>query len=110
MDKTRKARTTAGKKPTSIPQFSDIAEEAAFWDRHEVTIVWDESKSADVRLDRAAQRPITVTLAAGDLQAIERIAAERELTVDSLVTSWIKKQLEAPPGRRRTRPSPRKAG
>jgi predicted DNA binding CopG/RHH family protein len=78
-----------------IPSFNNIEEEAEFWDTHDFTDFWEESRPANVVIDPSLrkQRRLTVRLDEADEQEIERRAKSLGVGSSTLVRMWIKERL-----------------
>ena len=84
-----------------IPEFASRAEEAEFWDTHDVTDYWDELKPVDVRFAKNVSGGIiSVRLDLETLQQLRALAEEKGIGATELVRTWI---LEGLSGLSRTR-------
>ena len=79
---------------SKMPNTDSILELAHFWDTHDVTEFEEEleevSNSVFERRD-----VLRVPLAAGDMDALRRLAKSRDVPVSELVLSWVKDRLRA---------------
>lgn len=96
-------------RPSRIPEFKNLEEEAAFWDTHDFTDYWDEFKPVEVEIDpafrarvaaRAEKRRelvdrLTVRLDRGDREELALYANEHGVGPSTLVRIWIKERLRA---------------
>ncbi len=102
--KKKQALTSAGKtrRPpvarshkTRIPEFKTIAEEAEWWDTHDLTDYWDEFKPVQIKFARNLKHSIVITLAPTDLKALEAKAKERGISFPALAQEWIEERLRS---------------
>lgn len=96
-------------KSRTPPQFSDEAEEARFWDCRRLDDHF-EDLATDVSLDtelgqailegrrRRRMQPISLKLDPAYVQAIKRIATQKDIPYQTLIRQWLaealKKELE----------------
>ncbi len=83
---------TQGQQPiqSRIPEFASRAEEAEFWDTHDVTDYWDELKPVDVRFAKNVSGGIiAVRLDLETLQQLRALAEEKRIGASELVRTWI---------------------
>lgn len=82
-------------RPSRIPTFATIAEEAAFWDSHDITEFEDELEPADdVTFDSIRSSQGLILRLDGDvLDRIERIAAVKGTDPTTVARTWIEEGL-----------------
>ncbi len=73
-------------------EFASIQEAAEFWDNHEVTDFWEETKEvkADIKISRT---PRYVPLEKETAEFIFRIARKKHISSETLVNLWLKEYL-----------------
>ena len=92
-------------KPSRIPVFNSIEEEAEFWDTHSLEDFADELEEVDdFRID-AIRSPgkLTLFLDENKLRSLEEKASEHGVNIADLVFQWIDEGLashEKPSARR----------
>jgi hypothetical protein len=77
-----------------IPAFSNIEEEAEFWDTHDVTELMDQLEPVNVQWVRKSGSPLSVRLDSRDRAELTMIANERGVGPSTLVRMWIKERLK----------------
>ena len=106
---------SATTRPSRIPDFSSIEEEAEWWDTHEITDYLDELRPVTLEVSqeirgRVAARanqgdlvpdPLVVELRSEDRAELDRRAREQGVEPGELVQSWIEERLGQPGERRR---------
>lgn len=86
MQKSKKAKET-------LPdEFTTIQEAAKFWDNHEVTDYWKETKEvrADIKVPRT---PRYIPIEQETAEFIFRIARKKHISSETLVNLWLKEHL-----------------
>ncbi len=85
------------KKPSKIPEFKTIEEEAEFWDTHSVTDYWDELEDVEVvvELDKPQEERLVLRLHKGVKEQLARVAKSKGLNVSSLARMWLLEKLRA---------------
>ncbi len=76
-----------------MPEFQSRADEAAFWDTHEVTKFQDETRPVKPRVGKQLSQSRTVRLDRQDRVELERRATEQGIGPSTLVRMWIKDRL-----------------
>jgi hypothetical protein len=73
-----------------IPEVSESNIEALsdFWDTHSLADYWDEFKPVEVEFDIDAT-PRYVALEKSLAQRVQKLAAERGVSVETLINLWI---------------------
>jgi predicted DNA binding CopG/RHH family protein len=92
MTKTSNTQSTAeGRRPSRIPTFNTLEEEAEFWDTHDSAEYEDEMEIVtDVRFVPARpKKAITVRLEQSALETLSRQAREQGVGLSSLIRQWI---------------------
>lgn len=85
-----------------IPEFSNRAEEAAFWDTHDITDYLDELESVEVRFVKKLSEGITVRLTPAMLRQLQIQARRKGVGPSTLARMWILERLdEEPPAHNR---------
>lgn len=82
-------------KVTKIPKFKTYAEEAEFWDTHDVTDYLDEMKFVDVEFLPRQKKEETVTIRIEPKlkNRLERLARSYGINLSSLARMWIIEKL-----------------
>jgi hypothetical protein len=89
-------------KPTRIPEFATLEEEAAFWDTHSTADYEDEFRPVRVRFAKRLSTGVTVRLDPNTLKQLRTLAQERGIGPTTLIRMWVLERLqEKPPARRR---------
>ena len=76
-----------------IPEFANYAEEAEFWDSHDIGDYWDETKSVEVKFSRNLSENLTVRLSPEAISILRRQADQMGIGPSTLARIWIVKQL-----------------
>lgn len=79
---------------SQIPRFADRAEEAEFWDTHDITDYRDELKPARARFSRGLSEGITIRLDPETLRELRELAQEKGIGPTTLARMWILEQLK----------------
>ncbi len=88
-----------------LPKFASEKDEAAYWDQHgvlnaieegEVTWSLEESLQRAIRSGKRAHRLKNLTIKIDPLfvQAIRKIAAQRAIPYQTLIRSWLAKDIK----------------
>jgi hypothetical protein len=82
-------------RPSRIPTFATIAEEAAFWDSHDITEFEDELEPADdITFDSIRSSHGLILRLDGDvLDRIERIAVAKGTDPTTVARTWIEEGI-----------------
>lgn len=82
-------------KVTKIPKFKTYAEEAKFWDTHDVTDYLDEMKFVDIEFLPRQKKEETVTIRIEPKlkNRLERLARSYGINLSSLARMWIIEKL-----------------
>lgn len=86
---TEKATT----KPSRIPEFTSIEEEAEFWDTHSTADYEDEFRLVRVRFTKNLSQGITIRLDPETLQMVRCLAREKGIGPTTLIRMWILERL-----------------
>ena len=81
-------------KTSRIPRFQTVAEEAAFWDEHDLTEFEDELEEVDVQFVRPGSRLLNVDLDEETLAELNTAARNQKMRASTLVRRWIVEQLK----------------
>lgn len=80
------------KKP--IPKLSSYEEEAEFWDTHDLTDYWDDSKPTQIHSGGQLSEAILVRLDGDTLVRLHEVATAQDVAPAKLVQSWILEHLD----------------
>jgi len=83
-------------KPSRIPEFSTIEEEAKFWDTHSTADYEDQFKPVGVRFAKKLSEGITIRLDLETLKKLRSLAQEKGIGPTTLIRVWIKEHLRDP--------------
>lgn len=83
-------------KGSRIPRFADRAEEAEFWDTHDIADYQDELKPARARFSPGLSEGITIRLDPETLRELRELAREKGIGPTTLARMWILEQLKKP--------------
>jgi len=74
-----------------IPKFKNIAEEARFWDTHDVTDYLSEMKRVEVAYNPAVPKQVTLTVRvqAALKKRLEEIAERQRVNLSTLLRIWF---------------------
>jgi predicted DNA binding CopG/RHH family protein len=81
------------KAQSRIPDFASRAEEAAFWDTHDITDYLDELKPARVRFAKNLSEGITIRLDPQTLAELRSLAHRKGVGPTTLARMWILEHL-----------------
>ena len=76
-----------------IPEFKTVEEEAEFWDTHDFTDYWDETKPARVLVAKNLSEGVTVRFDPNTLTAIRSQAQTKGIGPTTLIRMWVKERL-----------------
>jgi hypothetical protein len=83
------------KKIDSIPdEFKTIMEASDFWDKHDITDYWDETKEVKFRAS-LKKEPKYVALEESIAKRALAVAKEKRVSIETLVNLWLKEKLSA---------------
>ena len=85
-------------KQNTIPPFKTIAEEARFWDTHDVVDFLDVMERTDVEFVPQQKKAETVTIRIEPKlkKHLERVARASGVNLSGLVRMWILEKLRSP--------------
>jgi hypothetical protein len=83
-----KSRTTRRKQRDPIPETDDVEVLSEFWDTHSVADYWDEFQPVKAEFD-IEPMPRYVALEKSLAQRVQQLAAERGVSVETLVNLWV---------------------
>ena len=86
--------TRAREPRPSIPEFSSIEEEAAFWDAHDTTEFEDDFKPLKVRFAKELSTGLTVHLDAETVEKLRAEAQKKGIGPTTLARMWIQERLQ----------------
>lgn len=82
-------------KTKTIPKFTSLEEEAAFWDTHDTTEFEDEFEEVEaVFADSLIQRGLFVSLEEPFLSQLQEIALKSGSKPDRLAQRWLMERLQ----------------
>ena len=76
-----------------IPEFKDIADEAAFWDTHDFSELWDELEPSSVQFERRLSEGLTMRLDAASMSRLRLEARRIGVGPSTLARIWIIERL-----------------
>lgn len=84
------------KKPKKIPKFQSYAQEAYFWDTHDITDYLGELKPVDIKLEKklTKQETLIVRLQPALKEKIKDFAKKNHLSVSGLARVWFIEKLQ----------------
>jgi hypothetical protein len=92
-------------RPSRIPDFRSREEEAEFWDTHDFTDYWDETRPVEITVSQALRDRVeararkdlvdrlTVRLDRADREELTRRADEQGVGPSTLVRMWVRERL-----------------
>jgi hypothetical protein len=83
------------KKIEPIPdEFKNIMEASDFWDKHDITDYWDDTKEVKFRAS-LKKEPKYVALEESIAKKTLAVAKEKRVSIETLVNLWLKEKLTA---------------
>ncbi|MFZ3138632.1 MAG: CopG family antitoxin [Thermodesulfovibrionales bacterium] len=83
------------KKIEPIPdEFKTIMEASDFWDKHDITDYWDDTKKVKFRAS-LKKEPKYVALEESIAKKALAVAKEKRVSMETLVNLWLKEKLSA---------------
>lgn len=84
------------RRPSRIPEFASIEEEAEFWDTHDFTDFLDESWPVQIRVspDFTSIHRTTITLSREEWRELERRAGALGTDPTTLAQRWVGERLQ----------------
>jgi hypothetical protein len=76
-----------------IPAFTNVEEEAAFWDTHDFTDFVEESTPVQLTVGQELAERLTLRLDQADRQALAKFALAKGLGPSTLARMWLKERL-----------------
>ena len=76
-----------------IPAFTNVGEEAAFWDTHDFTDFAEESTPVQGTVGQELAERLTLRLDQSDRQALARYALAKGVGPSTLARLWLKERL-----------------
>lgn len=85
------------KKLKPIPKFKSEAEERKFWETHDTTAYFDDSKMFRARFPnlKLSTQSISIRLPIGMLEKIKIEANKRDVPYQSLIKVWLAERVKA---------------
>jgi hypothetical protein len=81
-------------KPSRIPSFKTIQEEAEFWDTHSITEFLDELEPVNLVYTPEPKKAVVhVKMAETLKEKIEQVAKAKDISVSSLIRMWTVEKL-----------------
>lgn len=83
----------SNKKQEPIPQhFQSVAEAAEFWDNHDLTDYWDQTREANFEVD--IQRRVFLTaLEPGLAKKLTACARKQGVSTETLINVWLTEKI-----------------
>lgn len=78
---------------SKIPEFKTIAEEAEFWDTHDITDFEDEFKPVKVHFARKFTEPITIRFDSATVRSLREEANKKGIGATTLIRMWVYEQV-----------------
>ena len=79
-----------------IPTFKTLAEEARFWDNHNITDYWDEME--EVKLEfiprQKKEQSVTIRLEPELKKRLDQVARKNNLTISTITRLWLIEKLQ----------------
>jgi hypothetical protein len=86
---------SAAKTTSRIPQFATRADEAEWWDSHDITAYLDELKPVRVRFAKNLSEGLTVRLDPETMRALREQAKRQGIGPTTLIRMWVLERLRA---------------
>lgn len=86
--------TQPTKTPSKIPDFKSYEEEAEFWDTHDLTEFWDETKPSKVKFAKNLSSVITVRLSPKMITTLYSQAQKKGVGFSTLARMWLLERLD----------------
>ena len=79
-----------------IPKFKTLEEAAEFWDNHDFEDYVDDTKPVEIAVKVPRRRKtLTVPLDSKMYRRIEALAAQRDMPVAELISTWVREKAMA---------------
>jgi hypothetical protein len=83
------------KKIEPIPdEFKNIMEASDFWDKHDITDYWDDTKEVKFRAS-FKKEPKYIALEESIVKKTLSVAKKKNVSIETLVNLWLKEKLSA---------------
>jgi len=82
------------RKKSRIPDFKSYAEEAEFWDTHDITEFEDETHPVDVRFVKPCSESVQVLFDPDTNRKLEQFAMAVGIDKSVLIHNWIMERLK----------------
>lgn len=83
----------------TIPSFSSIEEEAAFWDTHDTTDLDGTWEPVDLSVSDRFRETLTLRLSRSERDALVRLAEREGVAPSALARKWVIEHLRDPDAR-----------
>lgn len=82
-------------KVSKIPEFKSRAEEAYFWDTHDITDYWNEMEDVEIEFLDEPRREETITVRVQPKlkERLEKLAKSYGINLSTLTRMWIIEKL-----------------
>ncbi len=82
-------------KTSKIPEFKSKAEEAHFWDTHDITDYWGEMEDVEIEYldDSKREETITVRVQPKLKERLEKLAKSYGINLSTLARMWLIEKL-----------------
>lgn len=83
-------------KVSKIPEFKSRAEEAHFWDTHDITDYWDEMEDVEIEFLSEPKREETITVRVQPKlkERLEKLARSYGVNLSTLTRMWMIEKLK----------------
>jgi CopG antitoxin of type II toxin-antitoxin system len=81
-------------RPSRIPEFASLEEEAAFWDTHSTADYEDAFKPVRVRVAKRLSTGVTIRFDPETLWRLRAIAQEQGIGPTTLIRMWVLERLK----------------
>ena len=89
----RNQPATPGK--SRVPVVKTLREEAEFWDTHDLTDFWDETRPVKINFSGASVNTLDIALESDVMKALEERAKLRGTPPRDLAKQWIEERLRS---------------
>ena len=82
-------------KVSKIPEFKSRAEEAYFWDTHDITDYWGEMKDVEIEFLDKPKRGKTITVRVQPMlkERLDKLAKSYGINLSTLARMWLIEKL-----------------
>ncbi len=80
---------------SKIPEFKSRAEEAHFWDTHDITDYWNEMKDVGIEFldDSKREETITIRVQPKLKEGLEKLAQSYGINLSTMARMWLIEKL-----------------